>query len=424
LTAIAALLLVVLVLLGLPLFVGMLFAAMLGLYATGVDLAAIAIEIFRLANAPVLLAIPLFTFAGYLLSEGATSKRLVRFSQSLLGWLPGGLGIVALITCSFFTALTGATGITIIALGGLLFAALLSECYDKNFSLGLLTISGSLGIHFPPSLPIILYGFVSGVSIEELFLAALVPGVILVAFPCFFSLWEGRRWTLKSRTFSSSELIASLKGAAWELPIPFLIVAAIYTGFSTATETAAMTVCYVLTVKVMIYREIRPVKDMGRIMIESAKMVGSIMIILGAALGFTNFLVDSFIPEKILGFMENLVGNRIAFLLMLNLFLIIVGCLMDIFSAILVIVPLIIPLADRFGVDPLHLAIIFLTNLAIGYNTPPIGLNLFVASSRLERPVVKLYRASLPFLAILLIALILITYVPALTLFLPGLYKN
>ncbi len=407
---------------GLPLFAGIMFAAFLGLHATGIDLTAVAIEIFRMANAPVLLAIPLFTLAGYLLSEGGTSRRIVRFSQSLLGWLPGGLGVVALITCAFFTALTGATGITIIALGGLLFSALISEDYKEDFSLGLLTVSGSIGLHFPPSLPVILYCFVSGLNIEKLFLASLLPGLLVLILPCLFSLIQGRRWGLERRPFSWGEFTASLRGAVWELPIPLLIVGGIYTGFSTATETAALTVVYVLIVKIMIYKEISPVKDLNRIMKESAKMVGSIMIILGAALAFTNFLVDSFIPDKILGFMEGLVTGKMAFLIVLNLFLILVGCLMDIFSAILVTVPLIIPLADRFGLDPLHLGVIFLTNLAIGYNTPPVGLNLFIASSRLKRPVVRLYRATLPFLAILIVALLLISYVPAISLFLPSLY--
>ena len=422
LIATAAFILIALVIMGLPLFAGIMFAAFLGLYATGIDLAAVAIEIYRMANAPVLLAIPLFTLAGYILSEGKTANRIVRFSQSLLGWLPGGLGAVVLITCAFFTALTGATGVTIIALGGLLFPALLSANYKEDFSLGLLTISGSIGLHFPPSLPVILYCFVSGLNIEKLFLATLLPGLLVLMLPCLFSLAQGRRWGLERRPFSWGEFSASLRGAAWELPIPFLIVAGIYTGFSTATETAALTVVYVLIVKILIYKEIGPGRDLNRIMRESAKMVGSIMIILGAALAFTNFLVDSFIPDKILGFMEGLVSGKAAFLIVLNIFLLLIGCLMDIFSAILVTVPLIAPLADRFGLDPLHLGVIFLTNLAIGYNTPPVGMNLFIASSRLKKPIVTLYRASLPFLVILISALLLISYFPELSLFLPSFF--
>jgi C4-dicarboxylate transporter DctM subunit len=417
-------LLILLILLGLPLFAGIMAAAMIGLHVSGVDLAAIPIEIFRLASAPILLAIPLFTFAGYLLSQGGTSARLVRFSRSLFGWLPGGLGVVALVSCAFFTAITGATGITIIALGGLLFPALISERYDENFSLGLMTTSGSLGLHFPPSLPIILYGFVSGTSIESLFMAGLLPGVLMVGIPCLFSVYMGMKWQLERPAFSALEFLEALKGAGWELPIPILILAGIYSGFCTATEAAALTVVYVLIIKTLVFHELRLLKDLPVIMRDSMKMVGGIMIILGAAMGFTNYLVDAFIPMKILEFMEGLVETRIGFLMILNLFLILVGCMMDIFSAILVVVPLIVPLAARFGIDPVHLGIIFLANLGIGYNTPPVGLNLFIASSRFDKPIIQLYKATLPFLLLLLFALLLITYWPGLSLFLPNLLKS
>jgi C4-dicarboxylate transporter DctM subunit len=416
-------LLIALVLFGLPIFAGIMAAAMIGLHQSGVDFSAIAIEIFRLANAPVLLAIPLFTFAGYLLSEGDTSARLVRFSRSIFGWIPGGLGVVALVSCAFFTAITGATGVTIIALGGLLFPALISEKYREEFSLGLMTTSGSLGLHFPPSLPIILYGFVSGASIEKLFLAGLLPGILMVGILCLFSVYMGKKWKLERPAFSASEFLKALKEAAWELPIPFLIVAAIYSGFATATETAALTVVYVFLVKTLVFREMSLTADIPRVMIESMKMVGAIMIVLGAALGFTNYLVDAFVPMKILEFMKGMVATKIGFLLMLNLFLLVVGCMMDIFSAILVVVPLIIPMAERFQVDPIHLGIIFLANLGIGYNTPPVGLNLFIASSRFDRPIMTLYKATLPFLFLLLLTLLLITYWPPLSLFLPSFLK-
>ena len=419
-----AVLLIILVIFGLPIFVGMIAAAMLGLYGDQVEFSAILIEISRLANAPVLLAIPLFTFAGYLMSEGGTSARLVRFSKSLFGWVPGGLGVVALVSCAFFTAITGATGITIIALGGLLLPALISEKYDENFSLGLMTASGSIGLHFPPSLPIILYGFVSGASIEKLFVAGLIPGTLMVGILCLFSVYMGRRWRLERPPFSVREFLLSLKSAAWELPIPLLIIIGIYSGLSTATEAAALTVVYVFFIKTVIFRELSLRRDIPRIMRDSTKMVGGIMIILGAALGFTNYLVDAFIPMKILGAMEGMVHSRVGFLLILNVFLLLVGCMMDIFSAILIVVPLIMPLAQKFGIDPIHLGILFLANLAIGYNTPPVGLNLFIASSRFERPIMQLYRATLPFLLLLLFTLLLITYWPALSLFLPRFLKS
>ncbi|MBW2609055.1 MAG: TRAP transporter large permease subunit [Deltaproteobacteria bacterium] len=416
-------LLIILLILGLPIFVGILAAAMLGLYVNEVNISAIPIEILRLANSPVLLAIPLFTFAGYLLGEGGTSTRLVRFSRSLLGWIPGGLGVVAIVSCSFFTAITGATGITIIALGGLLLPALISERYDEGFSLGLMTTSGSLGLHFPPSLPIILYGFVSGVKIEKLFMAGLFPGLLMVGVLCLFSVFMGKRWKLETPRFRVNEFISALKDAAWELPIPLLIIIAIFSGFCTATEAAALTVAYVLLIKILVFRELSLIRDIPRIMTESMKMIGGIMIILGAALGFTNFLVDAFIPMKILQVMEGAVQSKIGFLLILNLFLILVGCMMDIFSAILIVVPLIMPLAAGFGIDPVHLGVIFLANLGIGYNTPPVGLNLFIASSRFDKPIVQIYRATLPFLLLLLFTLLLITYWPALSLFLPSMLR-
>ena len=311
----AIIILIILVVFGLPVFIGILAAAMLGLYANQVDISAIPIEIFRLANSPILLAIPLFTFAGYLLSEGNTSTRLVRFSRSLFGWLPGGLGVVALISCAFFTAITGATGITIIALGGLLLPALMSERYSENFSLGLMTTSGSLGLHFPPSLPIILYGFVSGVNIERLFIAGLIPGILMVGVLCAFSIFMGKRWKLDRPPFQMNEFISATKEAVWELPIPFLILIGIFTGLCTATEAAALTVVYVILIKSVVFKELSIMHDMPRVMVDSMKMVGGIMIILGAALGFTNFLVDAFIPTKILQAMESVVQSKIGFLL-------------------------------------------------------------------------------------------------------------
>jgi len=415
--------LIFLLILGLPVFIGILGAAVLGFYSEDVNLIAIPIEIYRLSSSPVLLAIPLFTFAGYLLSEGETSKRLVRFSKAMFGWLPGGLGLVTLLTCAFFTAITGATGITIIALGGLLFPALLSEKYGENFSLGMVTTGGSIGLHFPPSLPIILYGYVSGVSIEELFIAGLFPGIFLVGALCLFSVYIGRKWHIKTTSFDSGEFLDSLRDVKWELPIPLLIVVSIYGGFCTATEAASLTVVYVLFIKTVVLKELSISKDIPGIVVESMKMVGSILIIVGAAFGFTNYLVDAFIPMRMLEFMESIVHTKILFLVLLNIFLIVVGCVMDIFSAILIVVPLIAPLADKFGIDPVHMGIIFLTNLAIGYNTPPVGINLFISSARFNRPVLQLYKATLPFLLICLLSLIVITYWPALSLFLPAVLR-
>ncbi len=415
--------LVILALIGMPVFACILAAAMLGLFVEDISTAAIPIEMLRLASSPILMSIPLFTFAGYLLAEGGTSKRLIRFSKSLLGWMPGGLGVVALVSCAFFTAVTGATGITIIALGGLLFPSLIQEHYKENFSLGLVTTGGSLGLSFPPSLPVILYGYVSGVNIEQLFIAGFLPGALMLLLLCLFSVYTGKKLKIKTSPFSASELLSSFKEAIWEVPIPFLILAGIYSGFCTATEAASVIVVYILIIKTLVYKEICLITNLPRVIIESMKMVGGILIILGAALGLTNYLVDAFVPMTILEFMKGIVHTKLGFLLILNIFLIIVGCMMDIFSAILIVVPLIIPLAESFGIAPLHLGVVFLINLAIGYNTPPVGINLFIASARLKRSVLQLYSATLPFLIISIISLLIITYWPSLSTFLPGILK-
>jgi tripartite ATP-independent transporter DctM subunit len=418
-----AIILILLTIYGMPLFVCIFAAAMLGLYHEDINFVAIPIEILRLASSPVLMSIPLFTFAGYLLAEGDTSKRLIRFSKSLLGWLPGGLGVVAIISCTFFTAVTGATGVTIIALGGLLFPSLIKEQYKENFSIGLVTTGGSMGLNFPPSLPVILYGYVSGLNIDDLFIAGFIPGAMIIFLLCVYSIHIGKKWHINTTPFNLTELLASFRNVMWELPIPFLIIAGIYTGFCTATEAASITVVYVLFIKTAIHKEVRLFKDVPAIMVESLKLVGGIMIILGAALGFTNYLVDAFVPATILEFMKGIVQSKTGFLIILNLFLLLIGCMMDIFSAILIIVPLIIPIAQEFGINQLHLAVVFIMNLAIGYNTPPVGLNLFVASARLDRPALKIYISTLPFLIISLLALVVITFCPWLSLFLAGIMK-
>jgi len=409
---------------GTPLFIIIGAIALLSFYNQDIDSSAIIIEMYRLANAPALLAIPLFTFAGYLLSESNTPKRLVNVSKAIFGWMPGGLAIVALVSCAIFTAFTGASGVTIIALGGLLLPSLISENYPEKFSLGLLTSSGSLGLLFPPSLPIILYAVVAQISIDKLFLAGLLPGTLMVTLLMGYSIFIGKRINLPIVSFSWKNLFVAIKEAIWEIPLPFLIIGGIYGGLFTVTEAAAITAVYALIVEVFIYKELRLFKDIPRIMRESMLLVGGILIILGTALGLTNYLIDAEIPTKILGLMQQYVSSKIWFLVMLNLFLLVVGCMIDIFSAIIVVVPLIAPVALNFGIDPVHLGIIFLANLGIGYTTPPVGINLFIASFRFKKPIPQLYLAAIPFLIILLISLIIITYVPDLSLWLVNLFGS
>jgi tripartite ATP-independent transporter DctM subunit len=403
---------------GTPLFVIISSIALIAFYSADIDTTVVIIELYRLASQPILLAIPLFTFAGYLLAESKAPVRLVNFARALFGWFPGGISIVALLTCAIFTALTGASGVTIIALGGLLYPILLDEKYPEKFSLGLLTTSGSLGLLFPPSLPIIVYGMISEVSIDKLFLAGLIPGILLIIVLSIYNIFSVRKTSIATTPFSISQLLSSIREAIWELPLPILILGGIYGGYITPTEAAAVTAFYVLIIEVFVYRDISIINDLPKIMRDSMVLVGGILVILGAALGMANYMIDAEIPMKILAFVQQFITSKWAFLIVLNIFLLIVGALMDIFSAILVVVPLIIPIAESYGVDPIHLGIIFLTNLEIGYSTPPVGINLFIASFRFEKPVVKLYSASLPFLAMLLIALMIITYVPELSLWL------
>lgn len=418
LIALIGLILFLLALLGAPLFIIIGAIALLSFSAAGIDSSAVIIEMYRLANAPALLAIPLFTFAGYLLSEGNTPKRLVNLSRALFGWMPGGLAIVALVSCAIFTAFMGASGVTIIALGGLLLPSLHADRYPEKFSLGLLTSSGSLGLLFPPSLPIILYGLVAQINIDKLFLAGILPGMLMVIMLSVYCVGVGKKIPRAVVPFSWRNLTLALRDAIWEVPLPFLIIGGIYGGLFTVTEAAAVTAVYALVVEVFIYREVSLVKDVPTIMRKSMVLVGGILIILGTALGLANYLIDAEVPNKILQFMQNYVHSKIWFLVMLNIFLLIVGCMIDIFSATIIVVPLIVPVALNFGVDPVHLAIIFLANLSIGYLTPPVGINLFIASFRFNKSITTLYLATIPFLVILLLSLILITYVPELSLFL------
>ncbi|OQX95677.1 C4-dicarboxylate ABC transporter [candidate division KSB1 bacterium 4572_119] len=421
-TILIGLTLILFALLGAPLFSIIAAIALLSFHALDINIAAVIIEMYRLASAPTLLAIPLFTFAGYVLAESQSPKRLVNLAKALFGWMPGGLAIVALVTCAFFTAFTGASGVTIVALGGLLYPVLLKERYSEKFSLGLITSSGSLGLLFPPSLPIILYGLVAKISIDQLFLAGIIPGFLLILLLSFYSVRMGIIEKVPRTSFHFKTLFISIKSAIWELPLPFLIVGGIYGGFFTATEAAAVTAFYVLIIEVFVHRDLNFFKDVPRIMKESMLLVGGILVILGTAMGLTNYLIDEQIPMKILEFMSTFISSKIVFLILLNILLLIVGCMMDMFSAIIVVVPLISPIAREFGVDPVHLGIIFLANLEIGYFTPPVGLNLFISSFRFNKSIIKLYTSALPFLIIYLIALLVITYVPDLSLWLVRLF--
>jgi tripartite ATP-independent transporter DctM subunit len=419
---VAAVALVLLALLGMPLFAAIGAAALLGFHSGGVDLSVTAIEFYRLAEMPTLLAIPLFTFAGYLLSESGAPVRLVALTRALLGWLPGGLALVALAACAFFTAFTGASGVTIVALGALLYPALRHAGYGERFSLGLVTTSGSLGLLFAPSLPLILYGIVAqqlGVgrpfTLDELFLAGLLPGALMVVLLSGFSMWANRGLPLSA--FSRAEARAALWAARWELPLPVVVLGGIYGGLVAVSEAAAVTVIYVFVVEVLVHREI-PLRELPRVMREAMLLVGGVLVILGVSLASTNYLIDAQVPARLFEAVRSYVDSPLAFLLLLNVFLLLLGMMLDIFAALVIVVPLLLPIAVGYGVDPVHLGIVFLANMQLGYFTPPVGMNLFIASLRFRKDVAELVRAAVPFFLVLLFAVLVITYWPGLSLML------
>lgn len=412
----------ILALFGMPLFAVILSLAITGFYFADIDLAVISIEIYRLTNTPLLLALPLFTLAGYILSYSNTSHRLVRLSRAFLGWLPGELVIVSLFTCALFTAFTGATGITIVALGALLYPALKSANYNKDFSLGLVTTSGSLGLLLPPSLPLIIYAVIvqqmdiaQTVTIKELFIAGIFPSLLMIFFIILWSAWTNRNIVQNKVPFNKKEAFAALKDSSWEIPLPFIILGGIYGGFFAISEAAAITALYILIVEIFIYKDVS-LKELPEIAKESMLIVGGILLILGVSLALTNYLIDAEVPSELFNWVKQQIHNPITFLLFLNLFLLLLGAILDIFSALVIMVPLIVPLAIGYGIDPVHLGIIFLANMQLGYFTPPVGMNLFIASYRFNKSITDIYKATIPFFLVLLAAVLIITYWPALSL--------
>jgi len=418
----AVLVLVVLAAIGAPLFALIAAVALLGFHRSGQDGIAVAVEFYRLADMPALIAIPLFTLAGFLLAESRAPQRLVRLTNALLGWLPGGLAIVAVIACAMFTAFTGATGVTIVALGAVLYPALMQQNYGERFSLGLLTASGSLGLILVPSMPLILYGVVAQqfpttppVSIDALFKAGVLPSLLMIGLLGLYSVWHARRAGVVREAVSGREVLAALRDAAWDLPLPVVVLGGIYSGRLAASEAAAATALYVAIVTILVRREI-PLRKLPDIARESMLLVGAILVILGFSLALTNWLVDAEVPAKLFAFIQAHIADRTTFLLVLNVFLLVFGMLLEGFPAIILLVPLVLPVAQNYGVDPVHLGILFLANLQLAIFLPPVGMNLFIASMRFGKPVWTLVRATVPFFLILLLAVLVITYWPALSL--------
>ncbi len=411
--------LIVTIFLGAPIFVVLGGAALMLFHADGVPVAAVPVETYRIVVSPTIPAIPLFTLTGYLLAEGGASRRMVRLFRALFAWMPGGLAIATTLVCAFFTTFTGASGVAILAVGGVLLPVLLKNGYGERFSLGLLTSTGSIGLLFPPSLAVILYGVVSHAPIPDLFMAGIVPGILMVSVVCVLGVGEALRAKVPRTSFAAREALAALWESKWEVGLPTLVLVGIFGGFTTLTEAAALTVVYALGVETVIHRELHPTRDIPRVLIQCVTLIGGVFVILGVAMGLANYLVDAEVPMRAAAWVKTHVESRILFLLALNIFLLIVGCFMDIFSAIVVVVPLIVPISQAFGIHPLHLGMIFLTNLELGYLTPPLGLNLFLAAFRFDKPVVTVYRSALRFLLVLVLVVLVVTYVPALIIGVP-----
>lgn len=412
-----SIILVLLAVFGAPLFAIIATSAMIGFVGDDVDLMQMALEVQGIASLPFLAAIPLFTFAGYLLSESNAPQRLVRLTGAMLGWMPGGLAIVSLGACAFFTAFTGASGVTIIALGAILYPALKQDGYPDKFNLGLVTSAGSLGLLFAPSLPLILYGVIAEVPIDDLFLAGILPGLLMLMMLSGYSIWVNRHNRRPLSSFSFKELGGALRESIWELPLPIVVLGGIYSGFFAVSEAAAVTALYVVIVEIVILREIK-LSALPGIMRSSMVLVGGILLILAVSLASTNYMIGAGIPQMLLEFVSSLVTSQTTFLILLLLFLLALGAILDIFSAIVLIVPLILPIAAGYDVHPVHLGIVFLSAMQLGYLTPPVGLNLFIASYRFEKPIMHVYSATFPFLVILMFSVILITFFPEMSLWL------
>ena len=401
---------------GTPIFIGLGGLAVLFFWHDYTPISAISAETYRIVVSPTLPTIPLFTLAGYILAESKSSERIFYLFRAAFGWIPGGTPIVIVFLCGFFTALTGGSGVAILALGGLLFPLLKKEGDSELFSLGLITLAGSLGLLFPPSLPLIIYGVTARVSIKDLFIGGLIPGIIIALVIAAYSIFQGYTQHVERQSFSIQKIIKELKNSFWEVIIPFLILFGVFGGYTTLVETSATLVIYILFVEVYIYKDLK-LNDLPRIVLDCATLIGGVLIILGVAMGFTSYLVDAQIPMLLMDWVEQNISSKYVFLLLLNILLLVVGCLMDIFSAIIIIVPLITPLLTLFpDIHPVHLAVIFIANLELGYLTPPVGMNLFLSAYRFEKDMPTVYKATLPFFLLSVLIVLAITYIPIISL--------
>lgn len=402
-------------LLGSPVFVAMGGLAMLLFFSTGTPIASVPVETYRLVASSTLPAIPLLTAAGFVLAEGGASRRLLRLARAFLGWAPGGLAFMVVIVLTGFTAFTGGSGVTILALGGLVLPMLVEERYGEGFSLGLVTSSGSLGLLFPPSLPVILYAVVAGASVENLFIAGLLPGLLMVLLVALMGMVVGVRRGAPRQPLRLGEAARAFWEAKWELAIPTLVVTAVFTGFATLVEAAALSLILAIVSQAAVFRDLRLRHELPEVLVRGSALVGAVILLLGMAMGLTSYLVDAEVPAAVLAWTKAHIHSPTVFLLVLNAVLLVLGSVLEIYSAVIILAPLLAPLALAYGIDPLHLGIVFLANLELGFLFPPMGLNLILASTRFGQPLTRLWRVTLPFLLVRAVGVLLITYLPALT---------
>jgi tripartite ATP-independent transporter DctM subunit len=408
-------------LLGAPIFVLLGGAALILFFAQGDPIASIPLDHYDQVTNPLLATLPLFTLTGYLLAESGASQRLVRLFTAWTGHWRGGAVVATVLVCAFFTAFTGGSGVTILALGGLLMPVLLAAGYGPRPALGLMTGAGSLGVLLPPCLPLILYSIIGQVPLEKMFLGGVLPSLVLMGFAIGYGLWTAPRQTAVA-SFDAREAWRATWDAKWELLLPIIPLVLIFGGFALPVQAAAITALYAFVVETFVHDDLRRNGRLLPLTVECGVLVGGVLLILGTAMGFTNWLITEHVPDNLAAALSARIEQPWIFLLLLNLFLILVGCVMDIFSAIIVVAPLIVPLGTAFGIDPIHLGVIFLANLEVGYLTPPVGLNLFLAAYRFNKPLLEVARATLPLMLVLLLAVLLITYVPALSTWLPSLF--
>jgi len=402
-------------LVGAPVFVAMGGVALLLFFKGGTPVAAVTADVYRLMVSPTLPAIPLLTVCGYVLAESNASMRLVRFFRALFGWMPGGVAVLVAAVCALFTTFTGGSGVTIMALGGLLYPIMRNEGYSERFSLGIVTAAGSLGLLFPPSLPVILYSIVASVPADSLYIAGLLPGLLMVLIVALYGIQVGWKSQTSRQPFSAKEVLASAWAAKWELSVPVVVVLLFTSGFATMVETAAIAFAYAVVIECFVTRDIHPLRDLPKVLVDAGVLCGSVLILLASALGLTGWLVDAQIPDALLGAVRAHISSPAVFLLVLNGALLVLGSVLEIYSAIIILAPLVAPIGAAFGINPVHLGVIFLANLELGFLFPPAGLNLFLSSSRFNKPLPQLYRDVVPFLIILGLGVLVVTYVPQLS---------